>query len=173
MASMGKKPSDESLVDLDQIRQLIDLLIEKDVSELAVEREGVRVTIRRGSAEINVPAAPVQVVSAPVAAIPASESPAAGGEPVEAAEVGYEDCFIVTSPMVGTFYRSADPDGDAFAEVGDEVAEGETLCIVEAMKLMNEIVAEAGGEVAAIFVENAEPVEFGQRLFAIRLSGPE
>ncbi len=170
---MGKKPSDDSLVDLDQIRELIDLLIEKDVSELAVEREGVSVRIRRGSAEINVAATPVQVVSAPSATVPGSESPAPGGEPAGAAEVDYEDCFIVTSPMVGTFYRSAEPDGDAFTEVGADVAEGEILCIVEAMKLMNEIVAEAGGEVVAIFVDNAEPVEFGQRLFAIRLSGPE
>ncbi len=170
---MSKKPSDESLVDLDQIRELIDLLIEKDVSELAIEREGVRVRIRRGIAEIGAPLAPVHVVSAPAAAIPASESPTAGDEAAPADEAGYEDCFIVTSPMVGTFYRSAEPDADAFAEVGAEVAEGDTLCIVEAMKLMNEIVAEAGGEVAAIFVDNAEPVEFGQRLFAIRSSRPE
>ena len=168
---MSKKPSDDSLVDLDQIRELIDLLIEKDVSELAVEREGVRVEIRRGTAEISGPAVPANVMSAPAAAIPASESPAAGGEPDVTGEAGYEDCLIVTSPMVGTFYRSAEPDADAFTEVGAEVAEGETLCIVEAMKLMNEIVAEAGGEVAAIFVDNAEPVEFGQRLFAIRPSG--
>ncbi len=169
---MSKKPSDDSLVDLDQIRELIDLLIEKDVSELAVEREGVRVEIRRGTAEISGPAGPaVHVVSAPAAASPASESPAAGGEPAVAAEAGYEDCFIVTSPMVGTFYRSAEPDDDPFTEVGAEVSEGETLCIVEAMKLMNEIIAEAGGEVVAIFVDNAEPVEFGQRLFAIRPGG--
>ena len=165
---MSKKPSDDSLVDLDQIRELIDLLIEKDVSELAVEREGVRVEIRRGTAELSGPAAPVHVVSAPAAEIAASESPAVGDEPADAAEAGYEDCFIVSSPMVGTFFRSADPDADAFTEVGAEVAEGEPLCIVEAMKLMNEIVAEVGGEVAAIFVDNAEPVEYGQRLFAIR-----
>ncbi|MCH7823995.1 MAG: acetyl-CoA carboxylase biotin carboxyl carrier protein [Acidobacteria bacterium] len=170
---MSKKPSHESLVDLDQIRELIDLLIEKDVSELAIERDGVRVEIRRGTAEISGPAAPANVVSAPAAAIPASESLTAGGEAAAAAETSYEDCFIVVSPMVGTFYRSAEPDADAFTEVGAEVSEGETLCIVEAMKLMNEIVAEAGGEVVAIFVDNAEPVEFGQRLFAIRSSSPE
>jgi acetyl-CoA carboxylase biotin carboxyl carrier protein len=170
--SMSKKSSDDSLVDLDQIRGLIDLLIEKDVSELTVEREGVHVKIRRGTAEISAPGAPVQVVPASLAATPPiAEAPAVGDETVEVAEAIYADCFIVKSPMVGTFYRSPEPDAEAFAEIGDEVSEGDPLCIIEAMKLMNEIVAEVGGAVAAIFVDNAEPVEFGQRLFAIRQSG--
>ncbi len=170
--SMSKKSSDDSLVDLDQIRELIDLLIEKDVSELVVEREGVHVKIRRGVAEISTPPAPVQVVSATATGAPTiDESPAVDGEPAPAVDAIYADCFIVTSPMVGTFYRSPEPDADAFVEIGGEVSEGDPLCIVEAMKLMNEIVAEAGGEVAAIFVDNAEPVEFGQRLFAIRQGG--
>lgn len=170
MAATSKKPSHDSLVDLDQIRELIDLLIEKDVSEFAIERDGVRVEIRRGGVEINAAVAPVQLVPAPPAAIPASEAAGVGGEADVAVEAGYEDCFILTSPMVGTFYRSAEPDADPFTEVGDDVSEGQTLCIVEAMKLMNEIVADAGGEVVAIFADNAEPVEFGQRLFAIRSS---
>lgn len=170
--SMSKKSSDDSLVDLDQLRELIDLLIEKDVSELVVEREGVHVKIRRGVAEISTPPAPVQVVSATATGAPTiDESPAVDGEPAPAVDAIYADCFIVTSPMVGTFYRSPEPDADAFVEIGGEVSEGDPLCIVEAMKLMNEIVAEAGGEVAAIFVDNAEPVEFGQRLFAIRQGG--
>ena len=170
--SMSKKSSDDSLVDLDQIRELIDLLIEKDVSELVVEREGVHVKIRGGVAEISTPPAPVQVVSATATGAPTiDESPAVDGEPAPVVDAIYADCFIVTSPMVGTFYRSPEPDTDAFVEIGGEVSEGDPLCIVEAMKLMNEIVAEAGGEVAAIFVDNAEPVEFGQRLFAIRQGG--
>ena len=170
--SMSKKSSDDSLVALDQIRELIDLLIEKDVSELVVEREGVHVKIRRGVAEISTPPAPVQVVSATATGAPTiDESPAVDGEPAPAVDAIYADCFIVTSPMVGTFYRSPEPDADAFVEIGGEVSEGDPLCIVEAMKLMNEIVAEVGGEVAAIFVDNAEPVEFGQRLFAIRQGG--
>ena len=170
--SMSKKSSDDSLVDLDQLRELIDLLIEKDVSELVVEREGVHVKIRRGVAEISTPPAPVQVVSATATGAPTiDESPAVDGEPAPAVDAIYADCFIVTSPMVGTFYRSPEPDADAFVEIGGEVSEGDPLCIVEAMKLMNEIVAEVGGEVAAIFVDNAEPVEFGQRLFAIRQGG--
>jgi acetyl-CoA carboxylase biotin carboxyl carrier protein len=109
----------------------------------------------------------VQHVIAPQAAAPAGTEPAGG----TAEPTGYEDCEIVTSPMVGTFYRAAEPGADPFVDVGSAVSEGATLCIVEAMKLMNEIVAESSGEVVAVFVENGEPVEFGQRLFAIRLRG--
>lgn len=163
--------SSDSPIDLDQIRDLIDLLIEKEVSEFAIEREGVKVKIRRGQAEVSSPAGAVQhVVAAPATATPAG-TPGAEGAEAGGSEDAYADCVIVSSPMVGTFYRSPDPDSDPFVDVGSHVSDGSTLCIVEAMKLMNEIVAEASGEVAAIFVENGEPVEFGQRLFAIRPQG--
>ena len=159
--------SDDSPIDLDQIRELIDLLIEKEVSEFAIEREGVKVKIRRGQAEVSTGAVQ-HVIPAPAAtAAPPSQPQAAEAEGTDAPDA-YADCVIVKSPMVGTFYRSPDPDSDPFVDVGAHVSEGATLCIVEAMKLMNEIVAESSGEVAAIFVDNAEPVEFGQRLFAIR-----
>jgi acetyl-CoA carboxylase biotin carboxyl carrier protein len=165
MAWMSK--SADSPVDLDQIRELIDLLIEKEVSEFVIEREGIKVKIRRGGAEVSAAMGQVQhVVAAPAPTV----APAAAGTP-PAIDAGYEDCTIVTSPMVGTFYRSPDPTSEMFVEIGAQVAEGSPLCIIEAMKLMNEIVAESGGEVAAIFVDNAEPVEFGQRLFAIRPRG--
>ncbi len=158
---MSKSP--DNPVDLDQIRALIDLLIEKDVSEFAIEREGIKVKIRRAAAEVVTAVAPLpQVVAA---------APAAATDAEAAPDAGYEDCFMVTSPMVGTFYQSPEPDADAFVEIGSVVEEGHTLCIIEAMKLLNEIVAEAGGEVVAIFAENSEPVEFGQRLFAIRPGG--
>jgi acetyl-CoA carboxylase biotin carboxyl carrier protein len=158
---MSKSP--DNPVDLDQIRELIDLLIEKEVSELVIEREGIKVKICRGTAAAVTSAAPIQqVVAAAPAAAPGAEA---------AQDAGYEDCVIVTSPMVGTFYRSSEPDADPFVEIGSQVEEGHTLCIVEAMKLMNDIVAESAGEVAAVFVENSEPVEFGQRLFAIRPRG--
>ena len=167
---MDKKPSDGP-VDLDQIRELIDLLIEKDVSEFAIEREGIKVKICRGRAEVTAVAAPVPQVVATAAAGSAAAPAALDADDVAPAGAGYEDCHIVTSPMVGTFYRSPEPTADPFAEVGAQVAEGQTLCIVEAMKLMNEIVAEVGGDVVAIFVEDNEPVEFGQHLFAIRPRG--
>jgi acetyl-CoA carboxylase biotin carboxyl carrier protein len=168
---MSKRPSDSPL-DLEQIRELIDLLIEKDVNEFAVEREGVKVKIRRGKAEISTPAAPVQhVVSSAAPAAAAATAPPAPAAPEAdspAARAGVEDAFIVKSPMVGTFYRFPEPGAEAFTDVGETVEEGQTLCIVEAMKLMNEIIAEVGGEVVAIFVDNGEPVEYGQQLLAIR-----
>jgi len=147
-------------------RELIDLLIEKDVSELAIEREGVKVKIRRGGVEVSAPATPVQHIGA----APAAASGHVGVDETAPA-TGFEDCHIVTSPMVGTFYRAPEPDADPFTDIGEQIAEGETLCIVEAMKLMNEIVAEVGGDVVAVFVEDNEPVEFGQHLFAIRPRG--
>ena len=161
---MSKSPDNpDNPVDLDHIRALIDLLIEKDVSEFAIEREGIKVKIRRGVDAVATSVAPLQqvVAAAPAAATTAEASP----------DAGYEDCFIVRSPMVGTFYQASEPDADAFVEIGSPVEEGHTLCIIEAMKLLNEIVAESAGEIVAIFVENAEPVEFGQRLFAIRSRG--
>ena len=158
---MSKSP--DNPVDLDQIRALIDLLIEKDVSEFAIEREGIKVKIRRAAAEVVTAVAPLpQVVAA---------APAVATDAEAAPDAGYEDCFMVTSPMVGTLYRGTEPDAEPFVEIGSQVEEGDTLCIVEAMKLLNEIVAESGGEIVAVFVENAEPVEFGQRLFAIRPRG--
>jgi len=163
---MSSKSSD-SPVDIDQIRELIDLLIEKEVNEFAIERDGVKVKIRRGPAEVSVTGAtpPPAVAGSPASTldVAGSVSDAAG-----VAEDPYADCFIVTSPMVGTFYRAPEPGADVFVEVGAPVDEGQTLCIIEAMKLMNDIVAEVGGEVAAILANNGEPVEFGQRLFAVR-----
>ena len=163
---MTKKPEDNP-VDLDQIRELIDLLIEKDVAELEIERGGVKVKIRRTNGVATTVAALPQAAASPQAL--ADSGADTGAEPETPAEAaGLADAYIVTSPMVGTFYRSPEPGADAFADVGDHIAEGQTLCIVEAMKLMNEITSEVGGEVLAVFADNAEPVEFGQQLFAIR-----
>jgi len=147
-------------VDSEQIRDLIDLMIEKDVAELALEQHGVSLRIRRPEAVVH-PAPAMMPVVAPAAALPvAQEAGEATGTPAGSQ--------AVRSPMVGTFYASPDPDSDPFVEIGDRVEEGQTLCIVEAMKLMNEITADVAGEVVAILVENAQPVEYGQELFAIR-----
>ena len=167
------KTSNDSPVDLDRIRELIDLLaellVEKDVGELHVETGGLKVKIRRNGGGV---ATVVNPVPAAVTTAPAAGGTPTAGEPESPAEAaGVGDAFIVESPMVGTFYRAPEPGVDAFAEVGEQVDEGQTLCIVEAMKLMNEIVADVGGEVLAIFVENGEPVEYGQQLFAIRPTG--
>jgi len=147
-------------VDIAQIRKLIKLIQSTDVTEIEVT-EGdhtVRVS-RQGSVASFAPA--VQHITAPAAA-PAAAAPAAA----PAAEAASEENFV-NSPMVGTFYRSASPDADPFVSEGSKVKKGDTLCIIEAMKLMNEIEAEYDGVVDKILLENASPVEYGQALFVI------
>ena len=143
-------------LDLEQLRELIRLLDEANLTEIEVEHDDDRIRVRRDPT----------VVSGAVAAQPVAPVPAAGAAP-EALAAAEEGSTYVTSPFVGTFYRSPSPDADAFVEVGDEVTAGQVLCIVEAMKLMNEIEAEAAGTVVEVLVENGKPVEYGDRLFRI------
>jgi acetyl-CoA carboxylase biotin carboxyl carrier protein len=153
-----------------QIEQLLRFMNEHNLEEFEYARGDVRIRLKkpganvlaaqRPSAEIIVPAAP-----APVAA-PAAASAHASGD----ADRGSEDLFLVTSPIVGTFYASPSPGSEAFVKVGSHVDSGAPLCIIEAMKLMNEIESEVSGEVMRIFVENGQPVEYGQSLFGIRPS---
>ena len=149
-------------MDLRKLKKLIDLVQESGISELEVTEgeEKVRIAKQFAAAPVahHVIAAPAPVAAAPAAATPAST---AASEP--ALPAGH----IVKSPMVGTFYRASSPDAKAFAEVGDSVKEGQTLCIVEAMKLLNEIESDATGVIKAILVENGQPVEFGEPLFVI------
>jgi len=151
-------------MDLRKLKTLIDLVETSGIAELEIQEGEERVRITRAPAQGH------QTVmlhaAAPVAAVPAS---AAAGPPVTAAPAPapVDEGHAVKSPMVGTFYRSAAPGAAPFVEIGDTVAQGDTLCIVEAMKLMNEIEADVGGTVKAILVENGQPVEFGQPLFVI------
>jgi len=160
-------------VNLEQIRQLIDLLIEKDIGEFELDQRGVKVKIRRMGSEVTTTFVPTMQ---PSSLTPSQAAAAAGSAGVEAdadiaaEEEEFADAYIVTSPIVGSFYRAPEPEADHFTDVGETVEEGQTLCIVEAMKLMNEIATDVGGEVLAVFVENGEPVEYGQRLFAIKPS---
>ena len=157
-----------------ELKELIDFLIEKDISEFELERGDVKVRIKRGADQApivthSVPmampiAAPMQQ-SAPVAAAAAAPSVAAPAAPPAAAE---EDLHVVKSPIVGTFYESPAPGALPFVKPGDQVAAGQVLCIIEAMKLMNEIEADASGEIVKIIAKNGQPVEYGQPLFAIR-----
>ena len=142
-------------VDIDKLRALLAVLTEENVAEFEHESEGVRVRIVRGGF-----AAPPPVMHAPLAAA-AAPSPAP-----EAATPS--DSVDVTSPFVGTFYRSPSPDAPAFCEVGSVVRPGQSLCIIEAMKLMNEIEAELSGTVVEIYAQNGKPVEFGQKLFRVK-----
>jgi acetyl-CoA carboxylase biotin carboxyl carrier protein len=148
-------------MDLRKLKTLIDLVENSGIAELEISEgeERVRITRSGPSAMQPVYAAP-QPVAAPVAAAPAEAPPA---EAVEPAAEGH----VVKSPMVGTFYRSASPGAKPFVDVGQNVNAGDTLCIVEAMKLLNEIESDKAGIVKAILVENGQPVEFGQPLFII------
>ncbi|HET9783657.1 MAG TPA: acetyl-CoA carboxylase biotin carboxyl carrier protein [Terriglobales bacterium] len=147
-------------MDFDAIRKLIDTLIEKQIDEFELEEEGRRIRIRR-----NVPAA--VMTAAPVAAPAVAAAPAAAGAPAAAAseEAGL---VTVTSPIVGTYYESPAPGAPEFIKAGDAVEPGQVLCIIEAMKLMNEIEAEVAGTLVRKLVTNGQPVEFGQPLLLVR-----
>jgi len=148
-------------MDLRKLKKLIDLVQESGIAELEITEGEEKVKIVKGGV-VSVSAAPVMAMpAAPPAAAPASAAPAA-----EAADAGQEG-HVVKAPMVGTFYRSPSPDAKVFVEVGQAVKEGDTICIIEAMKLMNEIEADASGVVKAILVENGQPVEYGQPLFIL------
>jgi acetyl-CoA carboxylase biotin carboxyl carrier protein len=152
-------------MDLDTVKQILDLVREHDLSELEVEQGGIRVKVRKdlaggGRVASGIPAVgPSIVPSAPPAPGPASTL-ALGDADI--------DLAVVKSPIVGTVYRSPEPGAAPFVDVGTVVKKGQVLCIIEAMKLMNEIDSEYDGEVAAIYVESGQSVQYGERLFAIR-----
>ena len=156
--------ADHGLVPLAELRQLIRLVQRTGIGELEVSAGGKTVRISAaGAATGEMRLAPVGV--APQPAMPAGGNAATEAQPQETAKP--DRSVAITSPMVGTFYRAPAPDADPYVEVGDMVEVGQTVCIVEAMKLMNEIEAEARGRVVQILVENSHPVEFGQKLFLI------
>jgi acetyl-CoA carboxylase biotin carboxyl carrier protein len=149
-------------MDLRKLKKLIDLVQESGIAELEITEGEEKVKIVKGGAATV--AAPAAVMMAPVAHQTAA--PAAASAPTEA-EPAAPEGHVVKAPMVGTFYRSPSPDAKAFVEVGQTIKEGDTICIIEAMKLMNEIEADASGTVKAILVENGQPVEYGQPLFIL------
>ena len=163
-----------------EIKELIELLVEKDIAEFEIERGDVKLHIKRGGTDLSghavAPLAVHPVPVAPVAApIPGPATAAVESElvrPAAAAPATAADddahLHIVKSPIVGTFYESASPGSSPFVAVGDSVKEGQVLCIIEAMKLMNEIETEVSGVVAKMFVSNGSPVEYGMPLFGIR-----
>ncbi|MEM7350559.1 MAG: acetyl-CoA carboxylase biotin carboxyl carrier protein [Acidobacteriota bacterium] len=163
----------------EQIKELIDQVAGHGLSGIELERSGFRLkidghqTVNVSTAEPIAAAPPVVVqsaaaaspASAPAVAAPPAAEPAA---PAADADEPPPGSHILNSPIVGTFYRAPNPDSPAFAEVGDRVSTGQVLCIVEAMKLMNEIESDVAGEVVKVYVENAQPVEYGEPLFAIK-----
>lgn len=159
-------------MNIGKLKKILDLMDERGIAEIEVRSVFRTVRISRAAAGANVSfisAGPVDPALAPAgkvaAPLPAGEAAAAAAAEAEAAE---EDLIVIKSPMVGTFYRAPAPDVDSFVEEGDKVSRGQVLCIIEAMKIMNEIESEHAGTVAQIHVENAAPVEYGQPIFSLK-----
>jgi acetyl-CoA carboxylase biotin carboxyl carrier protein len=163
-----------------EIKELIELLVEKDITEFQLERGDMKVHVKRGSTPAPVvhvaPAVaavqPVSVAAPPVSSAPpqatTGKAPASAPPAPEGEAASDADLHIVKSPIVGTYYEAPSPGTPPFVKVGDAVKEGQVLCIIEAMKLMNEIEAEVSGVIAKMFVANGSPVEYGMPLFGIR-----
>jgi acetyl-CoA carboxylase biotin carboxyl carrier protein len=164
------------LMNIKEIKELIEAVSQNGITELEVERAGTKVRIKKEAHPAHIPLAPPSSGSSPgmghpslAAKTEAQTGAVARSQPEAALGMDAENVHIVRSPIVGTFYRTPNPDSEPFVKVGDVVEPGRVLCIIEAMKLMNEIEAEVSGEVTQVYVENNEPVEFGQALFGIRL----
>ena len=168
LAAVAPTPQKKNDALIDEVDALAELLRKHDLSELEVERSDRRILIRRGGeVMMTAPAA-----AAPVAAAPAaSAGPAAPPTPVATGKAETTDGNVsyITSPFVGTFYRSPSPDAAPFVDVGTRIKKGQAICIVEAMKLMNEIEAELEGTIVQLLVENGHPVEYGEPLFKIKV----
>jgi acetyl-CoA carboxylase biotin carboxyl carrier protein len=149
-----------------ELRELIEFLKEQDIAEFELERGDVKVRIKRG---VPFPTAPTSYQTPPVTIVPSSKQEASSGTPAPAKAAGSDEgLHVVKSPIVGTFYESPSPGSPPFFKPADAVEVGQVLCIIEAMKLMNEIEADVSGELVKRLVNNGQPVEYGQALFSIR-----
>ena len=162
-------------MNLKELKELLDLVLEKGITEFELEEKGVKVKIKKGHDSSTTPN-PSSVAHSNRGAelLPASSASSARETAQPRAEKAAAEeeigVTLVRSPMVGTFYRSPEPNASPFVNEGDRVKVGQVLCIIEAMKLMNEIESEEGGEIVKVFVETGQPVQFGDELFAIRVS---
>ncbi len=163
----GQESPFRSKIDYEELRRLIALLEEKNLTQFELEVEGFKIKLSRSLSNSSSPA---QVLLTPAVSETQARMAAASGEIPVPAPAEDKNIHYVTSPMVGTFYRAPSPTSPPFVDIGDTVKKGQTLCIVEAMKLMNEIECDVNGQVVDILVENGKPVEYGQRLFAIKAS---
>ncbi|MCX7847205.1 MAG: acetyl-CoA carboxylase biotin carboxyl carrier protein [bacterium] len=167
-------------MDLKEIKQLLRLMDEHGLTEFVLERKDAKLSLKRGSATSPGPAAPmampapgvfpIPAVPSSPAAPPAAAGPAAASAPGAAGAAEEEKLVEIKSPMVGTFYAAPSPDSEPYVQPGAHVNPDTTVCIVEAMKIMNEIKAEVSGTIAQVCVKNGQPVEFGQPLFKVRVS---
>ncbi len=168
--------ANELSVNMDELRDLIQLIRENDFTDFELEREGYRVRFRRSGdvsskhSASDTSSATQTTLSTTTGAEAKGSTPAPThpGAKAQSAASEDQDLYIIPSPIVGTFYRSASPNADSFVKIGSRVEPDTVVCIIEAMKLMNEIQAESTGEVAKIYVENGQPVEYGQPLFGIK-----
>ncbi len=175
--SKANLPEQGRVWNLDDIQELLDLLARKEITEFELEQQGVKIRVCRGNAHAGnatgangyliAPGGLPAVASAPPASVTPSPPPAPAPAGAETATESTEGLFIMKSPIVGTFYSAPSPNAPPFASVGDTVKVGQVICIIEAMKLMNELEAEVAGQIVRAYVENGQPVEYGQSLFAI------
>ena len=156
-------------MNLDDIKQILDLVREHDLDEFELEQNGLKVRVRKASAGQQIVTLPAAVAPAVPSRVPVA-APAAAPAAIEPEEAEGVALAVVKSPIVGTLYRAAEPGARPFVDVGDQVRKGQVLCIIEAMKLMNEIECDTDGEIAAVYVENGQPVQFGDRLCAVRVA---
>jgi acetyl-CoA carboxylase biotin carboxyl carrier protein len=158
-------------MNFDEIKQILEMVREHELTEFELERDNFKLRVRKNASGQWTPTMPPvsHVNYAPVMAPPMPMPPAAPPQPPVLSPAEEEvDFAVVKSPIVGTFYRSPEPGAKAFAEVGDTVRKGQVLCIIEAMKLMNEINSDVDGELVKVYVESGQPVQYGERLFAVK-----
>jgi acetyl-CoA carboxylase biotin carboxyl carrier protein len=159
-------------MDFADIERILALVREHDLAEFELERDGFKLRVRKAGATPAFHAAPIHMpmIAAPIAPVAASAGPAAAPS-APTALIGEDESpelAVVKSPIVGTFYRAPEPGAPPFVDVGQRVKKDQVLCIIEAMKLMNEITSEYDGEIIAAYVENGKPVQYGERLFAVK-----
>jgi len=156
-------------MEIDELKTLIDFMNDNDLAELEIEQEGKKIRlVKMGGLAREVVAVPAQMPAMAQVTAKAGAGAAPGAAP-QAAEPAPSDVHVIKAPMVGTLYRAPSPDSDPFVEVGMQVSEETTVCIIEAMKVMNEIRAEVAGTILEVLVENGHPVEYGQPLFRVEL----
>ena len=161
-------------MNLDDIKEILGLVKEHELAEFEYERDGLRLRVKKAGQEVMYAPAPVAAPSGPPAPAPLAAAASAGSSTASAAAapdaVIGTDLAMIKAPLVGTFYAASEPGARPFANVGDTVKKDQVLCIIEAMKLMNEIKADCDGEVVTVYVKNGQAVQFGERLFAIKVS---
>ena len=166
--SRGSNESNETSFDMDELRELMELVTEQGFTEFEFENENIRVRLSKAAPFVTTAhAMPPSISEHAVSGLPQTGSPVQTDSSVQLAE-SEDTLHKITSPIVGTFYRASGPDKEPYVKEGSTVTPDTVVCIVEAMKLMNEIQAEVAGEVAKVYVENGQPVEFGQPLFGIK-----